>query len=216
MFGTIQKRPRILNRVTLALLSLCVAFLVSGCRKASMTDSVAVPDAHRYALEGEMRDAGAEQASLAAAMQSEVRASEEISSRIASDRKALAELQAALHSYMQQHNIAIAALLAGAASTDVFLDRETSDDARQLSAGVGIIVLLWAASHQEELADVVQTLEAAKNQRTALQGDVTQAQAEYNNQLGLIDNLKLRENKANEKIRMIRVELCGSPCVGGQ
>ncbi len=218
MFGTEQKRSRfrIFNGVAIVLLSLYGGFLVSGCRKSSTTVSAAGPDAHRYALEGEMRDAGAEQASLTAAIQSQVRASEEISSRIDSDRQALAELQTALHSYMQQHNIAVAALLAGAASTDVFLDRETSDDARQLSAGVGVIVLLWAATHQEELAEVVQTLEAAKNQRTTLQTDVTQAQAEYNNQIGQINTLKLRENKANEKIRMIRVALCGSSCVGDE
>ena len=198
-----------------------VAFLLLptfGCRKAGLANQFGANTAEieernrRQGLESELRDASAEEVSLSDVLRAKMQESVEISARIDSDRQALSELETTTRAYMQEHDTAVAAILAGAASTDVFGDRQTSDEAKQVSLGVGVIVLIWAATHQEELSAVIRTLEAAKDSRLSLQQDLQQAVSISNFQKEHIDNLKLKDSEAREKIGLLRAALCGSAC----
>lgn len=215
-----QSQPRHLSQhftLSLALTGIALLLPLAGCRStpSGPDPQLLAAQARRSALESELRDASAEQSSLTDAIRTQTQAVEEISAHISADRDNLGQLETARRAFMQEHSVAVAAILAGAASTDVFSDRETSDDAKQVAVGVGVIALLWAATHQEELSGVINSLQAAKARRDSLTADMQQAQSQQTEKRGQLDELAMREDKARQKVGLLQTALCQPSCAAG-
>jgi outer membrane murein-binding lipoprotein Lpp len=79
-------------------------------------------------------------------------------------------------SYMLDHKLAVAALVAGLGGASAALDGSNAytDQAKQLGSAIAVVAAIWAIGHADEVGQVLQVLNRADLQVRGLQSAVTQ------------------------------------------
>jgi len=185
---------------SILLLLVCMVLPTTGCQSN---------DQQKVELQSQLDSLSSQCTSVRQAVADQQSTLEALNQRLNQERAQLQEYNAGVQSYMLQHKMAVAALLAGVAGTVPWMNGNDtySEDAKEVGAAITAIAVIWAISNMDEVSEVLSTLNQADAHVHSLQAQIDQTSSAIGQEQAGIRQTQERLGMLSQKTAAVQQQL---------